>query len=198
MRTRAASLIRGCLIGIASGGVAFALTFFTTNIPVKIHAGTLAALAVLFSITEAHFRSLLSELGSLLRRSSYSVKQFERLFQTVPIIRKRASFAWGISMFLKAAVAFAGGLLLWDGLSTKAQSLVIFSGYTLLSISFALALWARQNFRALERILDQLTITEAAIKEKRRLTKELTETGLPHDFTKDKLAQGYTEPPPSA
>jgi hypothetical protein len=193
MTTRAATLIRGCLIGIVSGGAAFAFVFFTSNFPVKVHAGLLGALAVLSAITEGHFKGLLSELGSLLRRSTYSVGQLEKLSQTVTILRKRAGFAWGVSMCLKAGVAFAGGLLLWDGLAAKAQPLVIFTGYTFLIFSFFLAFWARQNFRALERIVDGLAMKEASVKEKRRLLNELT-NGAAHDFKKDELAQGYTKP----
>src|SRR5581483_5063880 len=98
MRTRAATLIRGCLIGIASGGVAFVFVFLTSSLPVKIHAGLMAALAVFSAITEAHFRSLLSELGAVMRRGSYSVEQLEQLQQTVPPLRKRAASAWWISM----------------------------------------------------------------------------------------------------
>lgn len=69
----------------------------------------------------------------------------------------------------------------------------MFAGYTFLLISFFLAFWARQNFRALEKIVDDLAMIEASVKEKRRLKKELMQ-GDAHNFKKDKLAQGYTKP----
>jgi hypothetical protein len=41
--------------------------------------------------------------------------------------------------------------------------------------------------------VNRLTATEASIKEMRRLVKDIT-GGEPHNFKKDKLAQGYTKP----
>lgn len=184
---------RASLIGLASGGAAFLFVFLTSELPVKLHAGFLAAVAILSAITEAHFRSLLSELGALLRRSSFSVGQLEQLNQSVPELQHRASFAWGLSMVLKACVALVGTLLLSDTLNATSRPVVMFLGYTFLLWSFALALWARHNARALESIVQSLTFSEAAVKEKRRLKEEL-KNGKPHDFKKDKLAQGYTKP----
>jgi len=193
MNISAASVVRGCLLGLACGGGAFGVVLCAGDVPAKIHAWLLLAVAGIFAISESHFKSLLSELGALLRRGTYSVAQLEQLNQTVPGLRKRVSFAWAFSMWLKAGVGLACALLLWDGLPPKYRAPALFAGYALLFYSIALAVWARRNFRKLERAVDALTITEASVKEKRRLIKEL-ESGEPHDFTKDKLAEGYTRP----
>ena len=195
IQIRPASLLRGCLLGIASGGSAFLIVLFLGGaVPTRVHAWFLLAVAGFSAISESYFRSLLSELGALLRRGTYSVWQLEQLDQTVPKMRKQISFAWVLSMWLKAAVGLACAFLLWDGATTNYCGLAMFLGYALLIYSLFFAIWGRQNFRILEREVDALTMKEASLKEKRRLRQEL-ESGARHDFTNDKLTAGYTKPP---
>ena len=188
------SLLRSVLLGIASGGSAFIVVLFCGDaLPIKIHAWGLLAVTALFAISDAHFKSLLSELSALLRRGTYSSWQLDELNQTVPQLRKRVSFVWSLSMWLKAGVGLACALLLWDGLPTNYLSLTMFAAYACLFYSAAFAIWGRRNFRKLEKAVDDLSIKEASFKEKRRLAKTL-ESGDSHDFSKDKLAGGYTNP----
>jgi formate hydrogenlyase subunit 3/multisubunit Na+/H+ antiporter MnhD subunit len=195
MQSRPTKLLRGFLLGIASGGIAFLIVFFLGDaLPPKVHAWFLLAVAGFSAISETYFKSLLSELSALLRRGTYSVWQLEQLDQTVPQLRKLISFAWVISMGLKVVVGLACALLLWDGLPSNYSAPVMFMAYALLIYSFAFVVWGRQNFRKLEREVDALTLKEATLKEKRRLTQSL-ESGTQHDFTKDELAKGYTRPP---
>ena len=118
MRIRPGDLLRALVVGIASGGAAYLLTLFTGELAPKTHALILGFIAVLFVISDSHFKSLLSELSALLRRGTFSVRQLEELNQTVPEWQKRASFAWALSMWLKAVVgvasAFAGVITSYD------------------------------------------------------------------------------------
>lgn len=189
------SMLRGVLLGIASGGSAFFVVLFLGGMfPVKVHAWVLGLLAVVFTISDAHFKSLSSELSALLRRGTYSVWQLEQLNQVIPAIQKRISFAWSLSVWLKAGVALASALLLWDGLPAVDRPVVMFLGYTCLLYSGPYALWARQNYRKLEQEVNAITAKEVSLKERRRLASGIT-SGDPHDFSKDKLASGYTNPP---
>jgi len=194
MQIRPINLLRGCLLGIASGGSAFLVVLYLGDVPAKVHAWVLLTVAGFFAISEWHFQSLLSELSALLRRGTYSVWQLDQLNQTVPKLRKQISFAWVISTCLKAVVGLACACLLWDDLPTVYCALAMFVGYALLIYSIALAIWGRVNFRKLEREVDAVTLKEASLQEKRRLLERL-ESGSKHDFTNDKLAGGYTNPP---
>jgi len=195
MRSRT-SILRGVLLGVGPGGVAFLIVSRFGYLPAKVHAWFLLAAAACFAISELHFKSLLSELGALLRRGTYSVWQLEQLSQTVPPLRKQVSLVWTVSTWLKAAVGLASALLLWDGLALKYRFPAMFAGYALLMYSIVLGVWGRHNFRKLEREVDALTVKEAQLKEKRRLLQGL-EAGTKHDFSNDKLAEGYTKPPAS-
>jgi hypothetical protein len=195
MQIRPTNLLRGCLLGIASGGCAFLVVLYLGDVlPAKVHAWVLLTVAGFFAISEWHFQSLLSELSALLRRGTYSVWQLEQLDQTVPQLRKQISFAWVLSTCLKAVVGLACAFLLWDGLPPNYYALAMFVGYALLIYSITFAIWGRQNFRKLERKVDALTLKEASLQEKRRLLQGL-ESGSKHDFTNDKLSGGYTNPP---
>ncbi|HEX3720777.1 MAG TPA: hypothetical protein VH595_22735 [Verrucomicrobiae bacterium] len=186
-------LWRGVLWGVPVAGIAFIIVLLG-HFPPRVHAWFLLSAAAYFAITDAHFKSLLSELGALLRRGTYSVWQLEQLNQTVPLIRKEVSFVWAVSTWLKAVVGLASALLLWDGLPWKYQMLAMFSGYAFLLYSIVLGVWARQNYRRLEREVDSLTMKEVELKEKRRLLQGI-EAGVRHDFGSDKLAEDYTKPP---
>lgn len=194
MKIRLAILLRILLLGLVSGGGAFLIVLYTADWPPRIHAFALFTLAVLFAISEYHLRGLLSELGTLLRRGTYSVWQLEKLDQMVPKVRKQVTFIWIASMLLKGAVAVASALLLWDGFPPDRRPLVIFFGYALLIYSIAFALWGHRNFIKLERAVDKIALEEAGLREKRRLIQNI-ESGTPHDFANDKLASGYTNPP---
>lgn len=188
------SLIRGVLSGIASGGGAFLVLLIAGDLPARVHAWALLALTVFFAVSESYFKSLLSELSALLRRGTYSVWQLEQLGQTVPLLRKRISFVWALSMWLKAAVGVVCAFLLWDGMPARFKLLTMFFGYTCLFYSMFFAMWGRRNFRLLEKTVDELTLKEAGLKERRRLIQGI-ESGPQHDFENDKLAKGYTSPP---
>jgi len=191
---RSASIVRGLFTAFSAGGPAFLIVFFLGQFPLKLHAAIMAALAVMFAISESHYKNLLSELSALLRRGSYSVWQLEQLDQTVPRLRRRIAFIWALSTGLKAFVGLVCALLVWDDLPPFGQPVVLFAGYTCLFYSMILGIWGQRRFRELEREVDALTVKEARLKEKRRLCNELA-LGAQHDFSKDKLAQGYTTPP---
>ncbi len=189
-------LLRACAVGIASSGGAFTIVFVSGQVPPKVHAYILGFIATCFAISDGHFKSLLSELAALLRRGTYSVWQLEQLQQTVPPLRKQISFVWSSSTWLKAVVAFACAMLLWDGASYELREISMFVGYSCLIWSVILGCWGRYKFHQIEREVDAVTFTEVQLKEKRRLTKSLA-GGPEHDFKSDKLAEGYTKPPVS-
>jgi len=191
--SRPTTILRAVFLGIASSGAACVVVWLSDIVPIKVHAWSLLALTTLFAISDAHFKSLLSELAALLRRGTYSSWQLEELNQTVPEMRKQVSLVWTVSTWLKALVGLAGALLLWDELPAQYRLLIMFTAYSCLFYSMALAFWGRVNFRKLEKAVDEICIKEAVLKEKRRLAQ--LETGDEHDFKKDELAGGYTKPP---
>jgi hypothetical protein len=178
------------LIAGAAGWIA---VYITPPIPPKIHTWFLAAGAVLSAISEAYFRSLISELSAVLRRGTYSVIQMEQLQQVIPKARSNALNLWRFSLFLKAFVGLAAAFLQWDSSPPNWQTVAVFSGYCLLIVSFILSASARRELRYVEGICDRIAVEEVTAKEKRRLQADLA-GGIPHDFAGDAVLKAYSKP----
>ena len=184
--------IRGVLGALLAFAGAWLVVRLGTNIPPKVHGTLLGAAAIVFSISEVHFRNLLSELNTLFRRGSYSVWQTEKLQQIVAPERSKVWRSWVIALCLKSAVIFAGALLQWDGLSEAARFWLLFLGYAFLFYSGLISLSAWRQFRRLEAECDSIQAQEVARRERKKLHAELdTEKG--HDFATDETLQGYTK-----
>lgn len=192
MNSVAVSAFRGVLLAAFAGAGAAAVLWLGGDVPAKIHGWFLAAAAVLFAISEVHFRNLLTELNAVLRRPGYSVGQMEVLMQTIPPQRNRVWRIWNWSQGLKLCVGVAAAALQWEGLTVQHKGEILFFGYALLFYSLEIALWAHRNYRQLEGTVDRLQAQEVTVKEQKRLRGELE--GTPHDFAKDETAKGYTKP----
>jgi len=191
--------IRGVLGALLVGAVAWLVVMLgiRISIPPKVHGALLGAAAIVFSISEVHFRNLLSELNTLFRRASYSVWQTEKLQQIVPQVRSKVWRSWMIALILKSAVIFAGALLQWDGLPGTIGFCLLFVGYVCLFYSGLLSLSAWRHFRGLEAQCDAIYAEEIARKERKKLHSEI-ESERPHDFAADETLQGYTKSAPGS
>lgn len=178
------------LMGCAIPGL---ILWLMPTVPPKVHSWVLASGAILFSISEIHFRSLLSELSAVLRRGTYSVWQMERLRQEVPKLRNSVWRLWDASLFMKFLVALAAAALQWDNLRQALRPWCIYTGYSLLMLSFAVAASGRRRFRRIEQLCDDIGAKEIEIREQKRLRGELT-SGDPHDFQKDDVLKSYGKP----
>lgn len=189
--------IRGVLGALLVSAAAWLVVRLGISIPPKVHGMLLGAAAIVFSISEVHFRNLLSELNTVFRRGSYSVWQTEKLQQIVPAVRSKVWRSWMIALCLKSVVIFAGALLQWDALPEGIRLLLLFLGYAFLFYSGLLSWSAWRQFRQLETQCDIIHAEEVSLRERKKLHTEL-DSGKPHDFTADQTLQGYTQSSPDS
>jgi transposase len=163
------------------------------RVPPKVHSWVLMGAAVFFSVSEGHYKGLLSELSAILRRGSYSLWQVEQLQQVVPRVRDRIWMIWDISLALKVLVGLAAAALQWDAFPGRYVRWTVGCGYGLTVVALWLTLHGRRRFRELEKRCDEVAAREIALKEERRLKADLA-SGAAHDFDKDPVAQSYSKP----
>lgn len=188
MTSRLVNVVRALALGIVASALAFVVVLFTRNVAAKPQAWLIIAITGLSAISEMYFRSLASDLSTLLRRGTYSTWQIEQLNQTVPGWRDQVWFVWNISIVMKITVGCLGVLLVNEAFTPKYQPIILFICYTLILYSTFFAVWGVRSFRALEKRLDDLSKQEGSLKEKRRLKSQLESPQ--HDFANDELAKG--------
>lgn len=167
--------------------------WLTRNVAALGHSVILGVVAIIFSISEAYFSRLLTELNAVLRGTGYSVWQAERLRQIILPAKKRLWTLWWFSVALKViAVACAGALFKIDSTSTG-YDWVLRIGYGAVILTIPASVWAFRNFQRIEKKRDNLAFEEICLKEKKHLATELR-SGDEHDFSKDDIAKAYNQP----
>jgi hypothetical protein len=185
------SAVRVIILVVLASSIGF-LMVWQFELPAKIHSWLLGAIVLSLAISDFYFLALLEKLDDLLIRDSYSVFQIEKLKQIIPPIKRNIWRLWESSMVLKAVIATIAVLLL-DNLSPIYFAAAIFIGYALLFLTAFISFWTKRTFRQCERICEEISEKEAAIKENKRLKSEMA-SGSEHDFKSDKVLKSYQNP----
>jgi hypothetical protein len=182
------------MVGFATVAAVFTATFWLPDLlQPKVHSWILGAGAIFTAISEAHFRSLITELRGLLLRPSYSAWQTDQLNQILPGRINSVWRLWAASIMIKILVGLAAAALQSDHASPRSITLCVVVGYDLLFASVLLSFYAWRSLRKTEDLAKRVVDKENQTKERNRLLKEL-QSGPPHDFEHDKAIQAYTKP----
>jgi hypothetical protein len=140
----------------------------------KTHGFLLGTLAIIFAIAETFFRNLLTELNALLRNTSFSKREMERLRALILPKKRQLWMRWFLLTGYKVAAGACGAILLSSpSLDFWTRKALLALGYSSIAMS-VIWIWSLyKNLMRIDQDRDDLAMQEIVKREIKKLTTDL-------------------------
>ena len=183
--------LRICAALVLSGLGVYAVLWFASPWPARLHGMIVGACAVVFGFSERLFWNILSELNAAVRSTSLSVTEAERFRAVANPARLRMWRRWFLLTSAQVVAAASATLLISDYFSSVSHLWFLVSGYGAVFIAVPIMASFYGNYRKIELFRDDQALEEVKKKERLKLNSDLTKEPL-IDHSADPQLEGYT------
>lgn len=169
MHARFQSTVRSLILGGTSGVFAWAVLWFSRELPSQTHAYVLGGLSVVQVLTEIFASRTIPDLTTLLAKTEFSVEQRRKLEHHWTKLRGELRLFWVLSIASKACMATIAGTLFKFDQGSLGYLWAVYAGYALLGLSLWTACYAYNRMLGVEADRNEIARVETEIRERKQM-----------------------------